>query len=389
MVKIYPIKIKVILFLSVFIFSPFIAQAATLSINPATGIFETGEHIAVKIVATSDNAPFNAVSGLVSFPTSIFSIESISKINSVLNFWVTEPVISNNAGTVKFEGLSLGGFTGSTGTIITINLRATKAGSGKVSFVSGQILANDGTGTDITGNLNGATFSVKETTSKIATPQPKTIPPPVVPLPTLIPETPQPLPTLKAPEIMLGTKYGAGAIIGSSDYPKTQALITFVAENGTKIFILGVADGDGSFNILIPNSLKHGSYTVTAEMIKEDKTNSDASNTIIVQVGSIISDITWEIWLIIALLIISILYLILRIYFHFKKNGNTDDSVKNELQKTENVIKGSFDILRDDVTDRAQGIVSSVERTNIEELKKDIDSTEKVITKEIKNIESK
>ena len=186
---------------------------------------------------------------------------------------------------------------------------------------------------------------------------------------------------------MLGTKYGAEAIIGTSQYPQAQTLITFVAADGVKVFILGTADADGGFNILVPNSLKRGSYTVTAVMIKEDKTNSQNSNTIIIQVGSIISDIGWETWLFILLLIITVIYLILRINFHFKKNDKINKNTKNELHEAEDVIHKSFDALRNDVTDRAEGIVSSVERTNIEELKKDIDSTEKVINKEIKNIE--
>lgn len=292
-----------IIFFLLFIFSPFIAQAATLSISPATGNFEVGSPVTVRVIAAS-NVPFNAVSGSVSFPTSLFSIESVSKSSSFLNFWVTEPTAS--AGTVRFEGVALGGFTGSTGTVVTVNLRAIKAGVGTVSFNSGQILANDGQGTDITGNLNGANFSVKAATPK-PTPPPKPIPTPVPE-----PEIPQPEPTLRAPEIMLGDKYGMQAILGTSEYPKAQVLVTFISEDGTKVFILGVADADGSFDLLVPHSLKHGSYTITAMMIKEDKTNSESSNIIVANIGNIISDIPWWIWLLIFLLIICILYLLWR-----------------------------------------------------------------------------
>lgn len=374
MAKIY----SIIIFFLLFAFSPFIVQAATLSISPQSGTFEVGERVIVKVIVSSNDVQFNAVSSNILFPSSIFAIESVSKTNSILNFWVTEPVVLKSSNTVKFEGLSLGGFQGFTGTVVTVALRALNVGSGKVSFQSGQVLANDGQGTDITGNLVSATFSVVEAKIKSKVPEPE---------PTLVPEILQPAPTLKAPEIMLGTKYGAQAIFGSSEYPKAQALITFVAQDGVKIFILGVADEDGSFNLFVPNSLKRGSYNVTAVMIKDDKTNSDTSNTVVVKIGSIISDITWEIWLFILLLIIAILYLLLRIYFHFQKNDKSSKSKKDELQKAEEVIHKSFNFLRDDVTDRARGIVSSVERTNVEELKKDIDSTEKVISKEIKDIE--
>jgi hypothetical protein len=308
----------------------------------------------------------------------------VSKSNSVLSFWVSEPVISKSVGTVKFEGVVLGGSAVFSGTVITVNLRSIKAGSGQVSFKSGQILANDGQGTDITGNLIGANFSVKDAAPAVTTPKPVPVPQPIsIPLPEIL----QPAPTLKAPEIIFGTKYGAPAVLGTSDYPSAQALITFVAENGVKVFILGVADTDGSFNILIPNSLKYGSYTASAVMIKEDKTNSEASNTIIVKIGSIISDISWEIWLIIALLLISILYLLLRVYSHFwKRSGELTD--KNKLHEAEEVIHKSFDILRDDVTEYGNEKSNTAERKHMSEIKKDISDAEKIINKKIKDIES-
>jgi len=360
----------VILFL-LFIFGPLVADAANLSISPATGSFETGDHIAIKVLVTSNNVLFNAVSAVVSFPSSIFSVESVSKVNSVLNFWVTEPIASSN--TVKFEGVALGGFTGFTGTVVTINLRAIAPGTGAVLFKSGQILANDGEGTDITGNLIGANYSVKKAIQRI---EPEPVPAP--------PEPVQPLPTLQAPEITLGRKYGAQAIVGTSDYPKAQTLITFMAENGTKVFILGVADVDGSFNILVPSSLKRGTYTAMAVMIKEDKTNSDSSNTITLEIGNIFSDVSWFIWLLLILLILAIIYLILRTHVHFR---NIDDSTKSELQKAENIIHKSFDILREDVSEYDKNEHTSAEHRKISGIKKDISDAEKVITKKIKDIE--
>jgi len=370
---------SVIIFLLSFIFLPSIAEAAALSISPGTGSFEVGNRVTLRVIATS-NVPFNAISSVLSFPSSIFSVESVSKAGSVLNFWVTEPILSKAGGTIKFEGVALGGFEGSTGTVVTVNLRAIKVGEGKFSFQSGQILANDGEGTDITGNLTGATFSVKEATAKPITPKPKP-----EPEPEIILETPQPKPSLEPPEIMLGFKYGASAIIGTSDYPHAQALITFVAEDGTKVFILGVADADGGFNILVPSSLKRGTYTATAVMIKEDKTNSDTSNAIVIEIGNIFSDVGWYIWLLLVLLILTIIYLILRTHVHFK---NTSDSTRNELHKAENVIHKSFDILREDVTEYDKKERTLAEHKKMSGIKKDISDAEKVIIKEIKDIES-
>ncbi len=369
------------------IFSPmFVAAsgAANLYISPVTGSYMVGDKVTLKIMVASQTS-FNAVSGSVLFPTSLFSIDSISKSGSVLSFWVTEP--NANAGVVKFEGVALGGSGGLSGGVVTVNLHATKAGSGTVSFKSGQVLANDGQGTDITGALTSATFTVKEGA-------PKSVPTPVL-IPEPLPETPQPKPSLLAPEIVYGTKYGAPAILGTSEYPKAQVLVTFVATDGAKVFILGSADIDGSFNLLIPNSLKRGTYNVTAVMVKDDKTNSSISNEIEIEVGNLYSDLGWQILLLLLLLVLTVIYLILRIFIHFGANKKDRDlksmesGEKKDFKDAEAVIHKSFQALRSDVASRSAGIVSQVERSNIEALEKDIESTEKVIDKEIKEIELK
>jgi len=308
----------------------------------------------------------------------MLEVLSIAKTSSIFSLWVEEPSFSNYTGKITFNGgAPTPGFTGANGNILSITFKAKEQGTAYVAFANGTVRKNDGLGTDITSGLIGATFNIKKAVSK---PTPVSTPEPV-------PEAPQPLPAPKAPEIIFGIKDNAKSIIGSSGYPKAQVSVTFVAQDGTKVFILGVSDADGSFNLSIPNSLKYGSYAVTAVMIGEDKTASEASNAIIVEIGNIIFNAIWEMWLLIIIIIVLIFDLILHIYFHFGKNKNTNKFTKEKLRKTENVTHQSFDFLRDDLNDRARGIVNSVERTNIEELKKDIDSTEKIIAKEIKDIE--
>lgn len=370
MAKIYSI------ILSFFVFTPVLVFGANLSVSPSGGTYEVGERVSIRIIATSD-VLFNAISGDILFPTSIFSIESVSKTSSILNFWVTEPTVLKNVGTVKFEGVSLGGFQGNTGTVITVTLRANNVGTGKISIRAGQILANDGQGTDITGDLLGGTYVVKEATK--ATP---------IENPIIEEEIVQPKPTLKAPEIMRGQKYGTPAIVGSSDYPKAQVLLTFVSQSGGKIFINGTSDSDGSFSVVIPNSLKRGVYNVTAVMIKEDKTNSQVSNMIIIQIGDLFSDLSWEIWLILLILILLIIYLLLRIYFHFKKDKNLRKNIKHEAEEAQKIVHKSFDILKEDISSYEEERTNANSHKMVLGIKKDINEAEKAINKEIKDIES-
>jgi hypothetical protein len=351
---------------------PILAFAAILSIGPASDTVAAGDLVKARIIVSSDVA-LNAVSGHIAFPTNLFTIESVSKAGSILNFWVTEPSFSNSTGVVNFEGVALGGFQGGTGTVLTVTLRALKPGSGSAAFQSGQILANDGQGTDITSGLSGATFSVEAAKEKPKTEEVKAKPAPEAPAK----EEPQIPATLTAPEISLGSKYGAPAIVGTSQYPNAQVLLTFVSAEGSKIFITGESDESGGFVMLVPNALKRGAYTVTAQMIKTDGTHSDVSKEIVINVGSILSDIGWGLGSAIIFLLLALFYLFVRSFFHFHKSKHTKSAIRHEVREAENVLHKSFDILREDVDDHAASRA----------LNKDLDAAEKTIDKEIKDIE--
>jgi hypothetical protein len=279
--------------------------------------------------------------------------------------------------------------------VITLNVKAVKSGEGKIYFRSGQILANDGEGTDITESMHEANFIVKDAVVKeIKIPEVKNTQSiqnvkPIEVKPELLDKdisSIQPVPTLKAPEIVLAEKYGAKAIMGSSDSPKSQVLITFVAKDGTKIFITGVTDGDGSFTMLVPQSLRRGVYTTNAIVVRQDKTNSEASNTIMVNIGNIFSDITWEFWLFVILLLVSIIYLLFGIVSHlwdYHKNRNFN---KGELKEVKEIVDKSFEILREDVAEYEHANSSNVDHKLMSGFKKDINEAEKFIDKKIDNI---
>jgi len=345
-------------------FIPTFASAAILYINPASGTFEIGDRVTARVMVSS-GAPINAISGTVSFPTSIFSIESVSKSGSILDFWVNEPNFSQGAGTLQFEGVTLGGFNGGLGTVVTVTLRAVKAGSGSALFKFGQILANDGQGTDVTDGTTGATFSVEPARE---TPKPTPEPTPRAP------EVSQPAPSLNSPEIMLARKYGEQAISGTSNYPNAQVLVTFVSIGGVKIFITGTTDNQGQFTLTVPRTLKHGSYRVYAVVIQPNLANSYTSNEITVSVGNIFSDISWELRWAILLLLITLIYLVVRSYRYLKKNKKLKIFVRKEAKEMEEIVHKSFKVIREDVGKNKK-------------VREDLDDAENLISKEIKDIE--
>lgn len=169
------IKLKLLLLTAVTVFGiiyPGLADAATLRLTPATGVYSTGGTIVVSVMVDSSGKSINAAEGSISFNSKEVSVVSVSRSSSIFNLWVTEPSFSNSAGTISFSGGSPAGYTGKSGTVMTVTLRATTAGTPKLSFSSGAVLANDGKGTNVLTGMSGATFTIGATAS---TPVPEVI----------------------------------------------------------------------------------------------------------------------------------------------------------------------------------------------------------------------
>jgi hypothetical protein len=375
MAKIYSIILGVLLVSAP---SAFAQAAANLSFSTATSTVAVNERIVVTVNVSSSQS-LNAISGDILVPPGSFVIDSVSKSGSVLNFWVTEPTFTASTGVIHFEGVTLGGFQGS-GKVLSITMHPKQSGTGTLAFKSAQVLANDGQGTMITGSLGTKAFTINAQ-APVVQPKPvKTIPKEKtesVPESVEVIEKPQVPPTLTAPEIMLGAKYGEPAIIGSSQYPKSQILVTFVDSQGSKVFITGDAGDDGSFIVLVPRALRGGAYTVTAVAVKSDGTHSLSSREINVTVGTNFFAIDWKVKAgglsIVAMLIVFGLY---RLVNHKKRT----------VRGVEHTVHDSFEVLREDITDLSKG-KTPTERKKITSIKHDLDDAEDLIVKEVKDLQ--
>ncbi|MDP2864479.1 MAG: cohesin domain-containing protein [bacterium] len=178
MAKIYKIAL-IFLFLGIL---PVAAEAATLYFSPPSGSHTVGGTFLVGVYVSSADQAMNAAAGVISFPQDKLEVTSLSKTGSIFNLWVQEPLFSNSAGTINFEGIVLNpGFTGSAGKIITINFRAKSTGSAYLSFSSGSVLANDGRGTNILTGMNAGNYNIQSTT---ITPLPESETEAITPLPS-------------------------------------------------------------------------------------------------------------------------------------------------------------------------------------------------------------
>ena len=152
---------KITFALALFVLAPFSAHAATLNFSPPSGTYNVGSTFSLNITVDSSDQAMNAASGVVSFPWDKIEVVSISKTGSIFSLWPAEPSFSNSAGTVSFEGIVLNpGYIGASGKILTITFRVRSSGVVNLSFSSGSVLANDGTGANILNGLRVAVFTL-------------------------------------------------------------------------------------------------------------------------------------------------------------------------------------------------------------------------------------
>lgn len=148
-----------------------LAEAATLSVSPGTGVYTAGQTFTVRVVVNTAGANINAAEGTLSFKPEELSVVSVAK-GSIFNLWTADPSFSNSAGTVTFSGGTPTGYTGSGGTVLSVTFRTKGAGSPRVTFQNGSVLAADGRGTNVLTNMSGATFTVSAASSE---PEPERI----------------------------------------------------------------------------------------------------------------------------------------------------------------------------------------------------------------------
>jgi Cohesin domain/Bacterial Ig-like domain len=171
-------KILIVLSLVFGVFIPTGTFAATLRISPDTGVYTAQGTFTASVILNTQGKPVNAADAQLTFNPKELSVVGVNRGGSVFSLWTQEPTFSNSAGTVSFGGGSPSGYTGQSGVIMSITFRALAAGTPKVSFKEGSVLAADGLGTNVLTAMNGASYTVQ---AKTDTPAPEYVPPPSTP----------------------------------------------------------------------------------------------------------------------------------------------------------------------------------------------------------------
>jgi len=156
---------KIILFLTIFIVAGLLfshkTQAASFFITPSSQSVNTGSSFSLVVKINTESKYINNAEGIISYPSDLVEVVSISKANSIFNLWVTEPVNSATSGTISFNGgVKNPGFVGSSGTVFSVNFKAKKSGVVNFSFSNHSIRENDGLGTNILTGQSGAFVNI-------------------------------------------------------------------------------------------------------------------------------------------------------------------------------------------------------------------------------------
>ncbi len=149
---------------SFFFFAPsggVLADSASLYLSPASETYQLNSTFSVFVKLNSAGNPVNAAEGTISFDSNQLFVVSVSKTSSVFSLWTNEPVFPNSQGSISFGGGSPSAFNGQAGTIMKIVFQAKNPGQARVSFSSGAVLAADGRGTNVLGDMVGGIYDLK------------------------------------------------------------------------------------------------------------------------------------------------------------------------------------------------------------------------------------
>ena len=137
------------------------AASASLYLSPPSGTYDVGGTFSVAIKINSGGEVINAAEGTLIFNPAELNVVSLSKTGSIFTLWTTEPIFSNSTGNIVFGGGVPTNFSGTSGTILTINFKAKANASAQVNFSSSSVLAADGKGTNVLGNMVSGVYTIK------------------------------------------------------------------------------------------------------------------------------------------------------------------------------------------------------------------------------------
>ena len=155
---------------------PFLASAAQVYLDPATGKYPPGVTFGVDVRIDNQGQCINAAEVNLSYPKDVIQAVAASNGDSIFSLWIKTPTIYSDYGLVSFVGGLPGGYCGRvagdaslSNKLATIYFRfptstainsSTLPRTAQLSFLAGtRAILNDGAGTQAPLTMGGATYS--------------------------------------------------------------------------------------------------------------------------------------------------------------------------------------------------------------------------------------
>ncbi len=138
---------------------PFAANAASLYLEPASGVYAAETDFSVSVGVDTGGAEINAVEAALEFNPDELRVVRISKENSIFGLWTEEPRFSNETGRISFAGITTKFFSGK-GEVIRATFKAARTGEIPVRFSSGAVLAADGKASNLLSVLEAGIYTI-------------------------------------------------------------------------------------------------------------------------------------------------------------------------------------------------------------------------------------
>ncbi|MBP6855811.1 MAG: hypothetical protein KBC26_02470 [Candidatus Pacebacteria bacterium] len=132
------------------LFLPQSVYAATLSLSPSVAVSHVGDVFTARALINTEGKFINNAEAIITFPTDIVEVVSVSAKNSIFSLWVEQPSFSNASGQISFNGGVVNpGYSGVGGEAISIVFRSKKEGVAHLLLSNVAIRENDGLGTNV------------------------------------------------------------------------------------------------------------------------------------------------------------------------------------------------------------------------------------------------
>ena len=188
--------------------------------------------------------------------------------------------------------------------------------------------------------------------------------------------------------------------VKGTTYPDAQVIIWLQREADEAKSQLVKSDKDGNFTFTADGKLKSGIYKLWAEAIDNRGAKSSPSETvtIVVEKTTFLTIGSWTVsFLAVIIPIIALLILLLLIILYgWRKLSKFRKGLRKEVREAEATLHKAFDFLKEEILTQIKAIEKARTRRQLTEeeeklvnrLKKDLDSAEKLIRKEIDDIKN-